>query len=155
MGPASYLSKEKLEELKQELEHCANVKRKAIAESLDYAKSLGDLSENAEYHQAREDQATNEDRIKQIEAMLRDAVLVTEQHGNVVQIGSPVEVRGIRDEGGGKFVLVGSQEVNIKERKISNDSPLGKAMLGKRKGDKFSYRMPSGKIAEYEVLSVG
>lgn len=155
MGPASYLSAEKIEELKAELLQLSTIRRKAIAESLDYAKSLGDLSENAEYHQAREEQAANEDRIRDIEAMLRDAVVVTEQHGNTIEIGSSAEVKNLADGKTTRWTLVGSQEASIKDSKISNESALGKAMLGKKKGDSFSFKTPAGTTSEYKVLSVG
>lgn len=155
MATASYLSAEKIEELKKELVELSTIKRKAIAEALDYAKSLGDLSENAEYHQAREEQAANEDRIRDIEAMLRDAVVVVEQHGNIIEIGSSAEVKNMADGKAYSWTLVGSQEANVKDGKISNESPLGKAMLGKKKGDSFSFRTPAGVTAEYKVVSVG
>ena len=155
MAPASYLSAEKIEELKNELLELSTTRRKSIAESLDYAKSLGDLSENAEYHQAREDQAANEDRIRVIDAMLRDAVVVTEQHGNTIEVGSSAEVKALQDSRTFRWTLVGSQEANVADGKISNESPMGKAMLGKKKGDAFTFRTPTGINVEYKVLSVG
>jgi len=154
MGPAQYVSKDKVVELKKELESRKTEKRKAIADALEFAKSLGDLSENAEYHQAREEQAANEDRINQIEAILRDAVLVKEQHGgSTIRIGSTADIRR-KDTGEIKSCfIVGSQEADLKEGKVSNESPLGAAMLGKSKGDMFTVNAPSGQ-REYEVIMI-
>lgn len=150
---AVYISKEKLEDLKKEVEFLKSTKRKEIAESLEAAKALGDISENAEYSQAREDQAKTEDRIMQIEDALKRAIVVTKHHSSVIEIGSTVVVE---KEGSGvkqKFHVVGGEEADMKVGKISNNSPLGQALFGKKKGDKVSFKTPIG-ITNYKIIDV-
>ena len=148
-----YLSKEKLEELAKELEHLKSVGRKEIAQKLEYAKSLGDLSENAEYQDARDAQATAEDRIGTLESLLKSAVVVSGKRGDMIDIGSVVSVRKVGESSERTFTLVGSEEANIAQGKISNKSPMGEAMVGKKKGDEFIFRAPSGE-ARYRILDV-
>ena len=143
-----YLTIEKKEALEKELKELKSVRRKEIADSLEYAKSLGDLSENAEYHQAREDQANCEDRITHLEQVLKNAVIMDEkQHGDKVQVGSTVILvkKGEKEER--EFVIVGSEEADSLNGKISNESPLGKAILGKAKGDTVSFMSPKGETS--------
>jgi transcription elongation factor GreA len=147
-----YLSKEKHKELKDELEFLTHVRRKEIAESLEAAKALGDLSENAEYHSARESQAAMEERIMVLEEILKNAVIVGAKHKtDTVSIGSEVTVKCGRTEK--QFTIVGSEEANIGAGKISNKSPIGEAMMGKRKGEKFSYATPGGDM-HGEILEI-
>ena len=148
-----YLSKEKLEELGKELEHLVNVGRKEIAQKLEYAKSLGDLSENAEYQDARDAQATAEDRISTLETLLKSAVVISGKKGDVIDVGSIVSVKKNGEATERTFTLVGSEEANISQGKISNKSPMGEAMVGKRKGDEFVFRAPSGE-ARYSIVDV-
>ena len=148
-----YLSKEKLEELGKELEHLVNVGRKEIAQKLEYAKSLGDLSENAEYQDARDAQATAEDRISTLETLLKSAVVISGKKGDVIDVGSIVSVKKNGETTERTFTLVGSEEANISQGKISNKSPMGEAMVGKRKGDEFVFRAPSGE-ARYSIVDV-
>ena len=148
-----YLSKEKLEELGKELEHLVNVGRKEIAQKLEYAKSLGDLSENAEYQDARDAQATAEDRISTLETLLKSAVVISGKKGDVIDVGSIVSVKKNGEAIERTFTLVGSEEANISQGKISNKSPMGEAMVGKRKGDEFVFRAPSGE-ARYTITDV-
>ncbi|HEY4499161.1 MAG TPA: transcription elongation factor GreA [Candidatus Paceibacterota bacterium] len=150
---SEYLTKEKFDELTKELEHLKTDKRKEIAESLEYAKGLGDLSENAEYHEAREAQATLEDRIKKLEAMLGSAVIVSERHGSTVNIGSTVVVQKEHDSTKQTFTLVGSEEVDISNGRISIHSPFGSALVGKRRGDLVKFESPKG-IVNYTLLEV-
>ena len=134
-----YLTLEKKNLLEDELKQLMTVRRKEIADALEYAKSLGDLSENAEYHQAREDQANCEDRITHIEQILKNAVIMDEKHATgVVSVGSTVTImkKGSKEEK--TFALVGSEEADSVSGKISNESPLGSAILGKKKGDKVT-----------------
>lgn len=153
-GNETYLSQEKLNELKEELEELKTNKRKEIADKLEYAKSLGDLSENAEYQEAREAQAGIEERISTIEEMLKHAVVISGHKADVVDIGSIVTLK--RKEDGEEFVyeIVGSEESDIKAGKISNKSPLGGALIGKKKGDEVISKSPKGDI-EYTVLKIG
>ena len=150
-----YLTKERFDELKKELEELKTVKRREVAESLDYARGLGDLSENAEYHEARELQANIEDRIAKLETMLKNTTIVSSQstHTEHVRIGSVVviEKEGSRDQK--KYKIVGSEETNMAEGKISNRSPLGSAILGKKVGESFTFTAPSGKVT-YKVISI-
>lgn len=141
-----YLTAEKKKELEQELNHLMTVRRKEIADALEYAKSLGDLSENAEYHQAREDQANCEDRINHLDQILKNAEVVDKHHAGSVEVGTTVKVikKGEKDER--QFTLVGSEEADSLGGKISNESPLGSALLGKKKGDDVTFETPKGKM---------
>lgn len=151
MKDTEYLTKEKFDEFTKELQELRSVKRKEVAEQLEYAKSLGDLSENAEYHEARNSQASVEDRIAKLEILLKHAVIVSGTHSGTVSVGSVVVV----DKAGKKveFTIVGSEEADVAANKISIKSPFGQAILGKKKGDDFTFDAPSGKIS-YKVLEV-
>lgn len=148
-----YLTKEKFEELTAELLELKTVKRKKVAESLEYAKSLGDLSENAEYHEAREAQANIEDRIAKLEAMLKSAVIMSLHHSEAVGIGSIVNLEKQKDKTLVKYKIVGSEEANLAESKLSIKSPLGSAMVGKKKGDLFKVNTPSGMV-DYKIIDI-
>ena len=147
-----YLTLEKKKELEAELSNLKSVKRKEIADALEYAKSLGDLSENAEYHQAREDQANCEDRIAHLEQIISNSVIMDGHVTDVVSIGSTVTVlkKGTKEEK--SFAIVGSEEADSISGKISNESPLGQAILGKKKGDKVIVHAPKGDI-EYLIVA--
>ena len=129
------------------------VKRKEVAEDLEYAKSLGDLSENAEYQEARETQAEVEDRIMKLETMLGSAEIVAAHHTDVVGIGSTVTVQKDGDSKSHKFTVVGSEEADVKLGKLSLHSPLGEAMIGKKKGDTFTFSSPKGKMT-YKIVTI-
>lgn len=148
-----YLTKEKFKELEKELVELKTVKRKEVATSLEYARSLGDLSENAEYQEAREIQATVEDRIATIENTLKTAEIVHEMHGDHVTIGSVVTVEKQGAKGTSKFTIVGSDEVNTLEGKISNLSPLGSLLISKKRGDTVSVKTPKGSVS-YKIVAV-
>jgi transcription elongation factor GreA len=149
-----YLTLEKKNELEAELMQLKSVRRKEIADALEYAKSLGDLSENAEYHQAREDQANCEDRINHIEDILKKAVIMeTGPVIGIVHVGSTVTVAKKGDKEEKTFALVGSEEADSVSGKISNESPLGMAILGKKKGDKVIVHAPKGDM-EYTVVAI-
>jgi transcription elongation factor GreA len=147
-----YLTNEKLEEFKKELEYLRHERRKEVAENLEYAKKLGDLSENAEYHEARQEQAEVEDRINHLENLIKTAVIVDDQHGDTVGVGSTVKVK---KEGGDTqtYKIVGSEEADMAHGKVSNLSPLGAALLGKKKGQNFSVSTPKGKVT-YTLISI-
>ncbi len=147
-----YLTPEKKVEFEKELITLKTVRRKEIADALEYAKSLGDLSENAEYHQAREDQANCEERIAHIETILKNAI-VTDTHAvGVVSVGSTVTLLKKGDKEERTFALVGSEEADSQSGKISNESPVGKAILGKKKGDKVTVVTPKGNV-EYSIVA--
>ena len=146
-----YLTPEKKVEFEKELITLKTIRRKEIADALEYAKSLGDLSENAEYHQAREDQANCEDRITHIEQILKNAVLLETHAAGIVSVGSTVTVTKKGDKSEKTFAIVGSEEADSISGKISNESPLGQALLGKKKGDKVTVHAPKGDV-EYTVV---
>ncbi len=148
-----YLTKEKHAELLTELEHLKKDKRKEIAANLEFAKALGDLSENAEYHDAREEQAEVEDRILKIEHILKHSVIVEPHHGTMVEIGTTVTLKKEGEKTNIIYKIVGSEEANMAEGKISFKSPLGQAMLGKKKGDTFNFVAPKGTFA-YKVVDI-
>ncbi len=147
-----YLTLEKKTLLEDELHQLISLRRKEIADALEYAKSLGDLSENAEYHQAREDQANCEDRIVHIEQILKNAVIMETHAAGVVSVGSTVTItkKGSKEEK--TYAIVGSEEADSVSGKISNESPLGEALLGKKKGDKVTVHAPKG-VMEYTVVA--
>ena len=153
MTKTDYLTKGKFEELEAELKHLKTVKRKEIALNLEYAKALGDLSENAEYHDARESQAALEDRIAQIENVLVNSEIIESHHSDKVEIGSIVHVKTSLSKTEKVYTLVGSEEADTSAGKISFKSPVGQALLGRKKGDKFKFKTPSGEI-EYHVISL-
>lgn len=148
-----YLSKEKFDELSKQLEELKTVKRKEVAENLEYAKSLGDLSENAEYHEAREAQANIEDRIAKLEVILKSAVIMSSRHSDAVGIGSVVQIEKEKDKSKAKYKIVGSEEANLSELKLSINSPLGAAMVGRKKGEHFKVTAPSG-IVDYKIMDI-
>ena len=153
MKEQEYLTKEKHLELTKELENLKTVKRKEVAESLEYAKQLGDLSENAEYHEARELQANIEDRIRKLEAILKSAEIVSFHHTESVQIGSTVVIQKVGDDATRKFQIVGSEEADMAGGRLSNKSPIGAALLKKKKGDVVSVTTPGGTV-KYSIVSI-
>ncbi|KKS23316.1 MAG: Transcription elongation factor [Candidatus Nomurabacteria bacterium GW2011_GWC2_41_8] len=148
-----YITEEKRKMLEAELRDLKGPKRKEILEALEYAKSLGDLSENAEYHQTREDQGKLEARIVKIEQILRSSETVQGGGGDVIEIGSKVIVQkeGTKEEK--NYVIVGSEEADMIKGKISNRSPFGEALFGKKKGDKVSFKTPNG-VVNYKIVNV-
>ena len=153
MQETQYLTKEKFAELQTEVEQLRNVRRREVAESLEYAKKLGDLSENAEYHEAREEQAKVEDRIGHLEMVLKTATILDETHGSHISIGSTVMVQKEGEKDSRKFMIVGSEEVDTANGKLSNHSPIGAALMGKTKGDTITVTTPKGKVT-YKIIDV-
>lgn len=150
----AFLTAEKFDELKKELDHLKTVRRKEVAESLEYARSLGDLSENAEYQEARDMQAAIEERIGYLEKTIKEAKIVAhEKKGGVIGLGSVVVIKKDKDKDDHKYTIVGSDEANIHDKKLSYLSPLGEALIGKTKGDEFTFDTPAGK-QKYKVLKV-
>ncbi len=147
-----YLSAEGLEKLKQQLQELKTARRRDIASRLEHAKSLGDLSENAEYQEAKEEQSLVESEIVNLEEMIRDAVLIKKsRRTDRVEVGSTISVKS--DRGEETYTIVGSEEASPAEGKISNESPLGRTFLGKCLGDKVEVKTPVG-AAHYEILSI-
>ena len=149
-----YLTKEKFAELSKELDHLKTVRRKEVAESLEYARSLGDLSENAEYQEARDMQAAIEERIGHLEKVIKEAKIVAhDKKGDVIVLGSTVTIQKDKEKDSHTYTIVGSEEANIHEHKLSYLSPLGEALMGKIKTDEFTFETPAGK-QKYKVLKV-
>ncbi len=151
MNEKEYLTQEKYDEFKKELEHLKGDKRKEVAEALEYAKALGDLSENAEYHEARDEQGTVEDRIAKLESILKMAVIVKNHDTNIVNVGSILTVE--KDGKKMNVTIVGTEESNVPAGKISIKSPFGQAVLGKKKGESFSFEAPSGSVS-YKLVDI-
>lgn len=151
----TYLSQEKFDELSKELEYLKTIRRREIAEQLEYARSLGDLSENAEYEEARNMQAATEDRIRQVEEHLARARII--EHGKTkgggVSLGSFVTIQKIGEKGDLTYEIVGSAEANMQEHKISHLSPLGSALMGKKKGEAFTFNTPKG-AQKYKIVAL-
>ena len=150
---ADYITEEKRNAFLAELKDLKGPRRKEILEALEYAKSLGDLSENAEYHQAREDQAKLEERIVKIENILQSSLIAPVGGGDTIQVGSTVVVEKEGTSEKKTYKIVGSEEADMKEGKISNHSPMGVAMFGKKKGDTISFTTPKGDVG-YKIMSV-
>ena len=149
-----YLTQEKFEEFTKELDLLKSTRRREIAEQLEYARSLGDLSENAEYQEARELQAATEGRIKQLENILSHAQVIDESvKSNEVHVGAKVAIVKVGEKEAREYEIVGSAEANMRDRKISHMSPLGMAMMGKKKGETFEFDTPNGKV-KYKVTKV-
>ena len=144
-----------LKKLEDELEQLKSVKRREVAERIKLAISYGDISENSEYEDAKNEQAFVEGRIITLEKMLRNARVIHEEEVDtqVVSIGSTVKVRDVEFNEDIEYVIVGSAESDPLENKISNESPVGKSLLGKRVGSKVEIQVPAGKI-EYEILEI-
>lgn len=148
------LSQEKFDELKVELERLTTTVRKEIADSLEYARSLGDLSENAEYQAARELQAATEERIRRLEHIVKSAVIVSEKKKDIVGFGSKVTIKKKGDKEEHAYTIVGSEEADMRQQKISHLSPLGEAMMNRKKGDSFTFSTPNGR-QEYTIVTIG
>lgn len=148
-----YITKEKREDLEEELEYLTTEKRKEIADTLEHARSRGDLSENAEYHEARQQQAELEERIREIKYILKNAEIVSHRKSDTIQIGSTVELRKKHHSKTQDFQIVGSEESDMLEGRISYTSPLGKALLGKKPGDSVTFEAPGGEVT-YHVENV-
>lgn len=142
----NYISQEGLDKLKKELEELTTVKRPEVIERIARAREQGDLSENAEYHEAREDQGFVEGRIQELEYLIKNAVLIEgDRNYDVVEIGATVEAtcdNGLKL----KYTIVGHAEADPSSGKISNESPLGKAFIGKSIGQELELDVPAGKI---------
>lgn len=140
------MSQEKFDEMLAELENLKTVRRTEIAKNLEYARSLGDLSENAEYQEARELQAATEERIRKLEELVKRAHIMTDgKKKDVVGFGSKVTIKKEGSSEAHEYTIVGSEEADMRARKLSHVSPLGAAIMGKKKGDSFTFETPNGK----------
>ena len=146
------ITAEGYQKIKKELEERVNIKRLEIASRIESAKELGDLSENAEYHEAKDDQAFNEGRILELQSLLKNVTIVENNGGaGKVAMGSKIEaeVNGNLRE----FTIVSFNESDPADGKISNESPLGLAFLGKKKGDTVTVNTPKGQT-EYKIIKI-
>jgi len=146
------ISQEGYDKLEKELEYLKSVKRREIADRIQKAKDMGDLSENAEYAEAKDAQAFNDGRIAELGMMLKNLTVVQQTKENgVVSMGSKVLAR-VNDKEK-EFIIVSFNEADPMEGKISNESPIGRSLLNKKKGEKVRVETPRGEM-EYEILSV-
>ena len=155
MAKKVLLTSEGLQKLQDELDNLKNVRRKENTEALKVAKSFGDLSENSEYDEAKNEQAEIEARIAEIENMLKNVEIIDEDGigTDVVSAGTKVNVKDLDDGEEAEYLIVGSTEADPMKGKISDESPLGSALLGHKAGDVVVVEAPMGKI-EYEVLKI-
>jgi len=152
MAEILYITVEGLEKLKKELKELKEVKRPTVALRIKNAREMGDISENAEYDAARQEQAFMEGRISELEEVIKNSKVIEKGETGVVHVGAQVTVH---IEGGEEtFYIVGASEANPLENKISHESPLGAALLGKRVGDTFDVDAPIGKLS-YKITKIG
>lgn len=150
----NFVTEDGLKKMQDELEELKVGKRKEIAERIADAKELGDLSENAEYIEAKEEQGFVETRIIELEQMLKNVEIIAhKKNASTVQIGSSVEVKNLSTKSKTTYTIVGSSEADPSASKISNESPFGQAFLGKEVGDRTVVKTPSGEI-EFEIISI-
>lgn len=149
------LTEEGYRKIEEELEFLKTVRRKEVAERIKVAISFGDISENSEYDEAKNEQAQLEERILKLENMLRKAVIIDESKIdiNMVTIGSIVKVKDIEFDEDVEYTIVGSAEADPYDFKISNESPVGRALLGRKIGDVVEVQVPDG-VAKFEILEI-
>ncbi len=149
------LTKEGFEKLEQELNYLKTEKRTEVAERIKVALGFGDLSENSEYDEAKSAQAENENKIAELENKIRNAKIIDEKEidTKTVQIGNTVLLHDEEFDEEVEYTIVGSTEVNLAENKISNESPIGSALLGRKKGETVEVDAPSG-IIKFKILSI-
>lgn len=149
------ITAEGLEEIKKELEELKLVKRKEISEKIKVALAFGDISENAEYDEAKNEQANVESRIAKLELIVKNAKIIKEsKQKGIVSIGSKVTIKDLEYDEVMEYTIVGSAEADPFRGKISNVSPLGKALLGKKLGEIIEVTSPSGDMINYEIMTV-
>ncbi|MBQ3511903.1 MAG: transcription elongation factor GreA [Bacilli bacterium] len=148
-----YLTEEGLVELKNELDNLINVRRPENIIAIKEARALGDLSENAEYDAARNEQAQIEARIQQLEKMLENVSIITEVSNDTVGIGNTVSIKYVDDDEEDEYKIVGSQEADPFESKISNESPIAKALFDHKVGDIVTVESPNGSY-DVEIIEI-
>jgi transcription elongation factor GreA len=150
------LTPEGFEKLKQEIEFLSNEKRREVADRIRLAREFGDIQENSEYDDAKNEQALLEARIAKLEERLRDARLIEagDIKAGVVSVGSVVRLRDVDAKQTVEYYIVGSAEANPAEQKLSNESPVGKAILGKKKGETVEVATPRGGSLKYKILDI-
>lgn len=155
MAKETQLTAEGKKKLQEELDYLVTVKRTEITERLKEARAQGDLSENAEYEQAREDQSFNEGRIQELEQMLKNAVVIDDSQSNkdVVNFGATVILEDMEIGEQEEYTIVGTAEADSFAGKISNDSPVGAAILGRKAGDVVEVATPAG-VLQYKIIEI-
>ena len=148
-----YLTEEGYSEIKKELEYLKTEKRPEVINALKEARALGDLSENAEYDAARTEQAEVEGKIKELEVMLEKAVIIKDVKTDKVSIGTSVKIKYIDDDEIDEYSIVGSKEADPFDNKISNESPIAKAIIGASVGDIVTVNSPNGKY-DVEIIEI-
>lgn len=149
------LTYEGVKKIEDELEHLKTVKRKEVTQKIKTALSFGDLSENSEYDEAKNEQAFVEGRIATLENMLKNAKIIDDDDINtdIVSIGSIVKVKDLQYDDELEFIIVGSAEADPMKMKISNEAPIGRGLLGKKVGEKAEIQVPDG-VTTYEILEI-
>ena len=153
MSSEQFITKDKKKELEKELDNLVNVVRPEVISRVQAARELGDLKENSEYHSARDDQARINSRIEEIEYILKNAKIFEAGDQDEIQLGSTAIVEDISSEEEKEFELVGEEEADFGAGKISNTSPIGEALIGKKVGDSVEITTPGGTI-EYKVKEI-
>ena len=156
MANETFLTKEGKEELETKLDYLIKVKRAEMAERVKQAREFGDISENAEYDAAKDEQGMVEDEIKKLEYMLSNAVIIEDlnKKNKRVNMGSFVQIKDLETEEVLEYQVVGSAEANFAKMRISNESPLGAALLNKKKGDEITVKAPAGDLT-YKIIEIG
>lgn len=149
------LTQEGYDNLEKEVEYLRTEKRAEIAERIKVALGFGDLSENSEYDEAKNAQAENETKIANLEAKLRYAKIIDESEidTKTVQVGNTVTVKDLEFNEEEEYTIVGSTEVDLSQNKISNESPIGAALLGAKKGEEIEIKVPAG-IVKYKIIAI-
>jgi len=150
------LTPEGYKKLKEEIEHLSTAKRREVADRIRVARQFGDIQENSEYDDAKNEQALLEDRIAMLEERILNARIISKKEvsKDVVSVGSQVKLRDVAAKETVEYRIVGSAEANPAEHKLSNESPVGKAIIGKKKGETVEVTTPRGKALKYKILDI-
>ena len=156
MAREEILTKQGLKELKEKIEHLSTERRREVAERIKEAREFGDISENSEYDDAKNEQAMLERQISELEDKLRSAQLLDEKavSTDIVSVGSTVHVKDQKTEKSVKYRIVGSAEANPAEMKLSNESPVGKALIGHKRGDIVEIPVPRGPVRKLKITKI-
>jgi transcription elongation factor GreA len=150
------LTPQGLEELKAKIEHLSGARRREVAERIKEAREFGDISENSEYDDAKNEQAMLEKQIAELEEKLRSATVIDQKSvsTDAVSVGTTVHVKDQKTDKSVKYMIVGSSEANPSENKLSNESPVGKALIGRKRGDVVSVPVPRGPARKLKITKI-
>jgi transcription elongation factor GreA len=156
MPKETILTAQGLEELKAKIEHLSTARRQEVAERIKEARAFGDISENSEYDDAKNEQAMLEKQIAELEEKLRSATVIDKNSVSTeaVSVGTTVHVKDQKTDKSVKYMIVGSSEANPSENKLSNESPVGKALIGKKRGDLVSVPVPRGPARKLKITKI-